>query len=71
MAKVMLVDDLTFTRLMQKDILEPAGHEIIAQAQNGVQAVEKYKELMEAGNKPDVVIMDITMPEKWIRTPKS
>ncbi len=63
MAKVMLVDDLTFTRLMQKDILEPAGHEIIAQAQNGVQAVEKYKELMEAGNKPDVVIMDITMPE--------
>ncbi len=63
MAKVMLVDDLTFTRLMQKDILEPAGHQVVEEAQNGLEAIEKYKKLMAEGNKPDVVIMDITMPE--------
>ncbi|MEN3042454.1 MAG: chemotaxis protein CheY [Fervidobacterium sp.] len=58
MAKVLVVDDAAFMRMMLKDILTKAGHEVIGEAANGVEAVEKYKEL-----KPDVVTMDITMPE--------
>lgn len=58
MARVLVVDDAAFMRMMLKDILTKAGHEVIGEAANGVEAVEKYKEL-----KPDVVTMDITMPE--------
>lgn len=58
MARVLVVDDAAFMRMMLKDILTKAGHEIVGEAANGVEAVEKYKEL-----KPDVVTMDITMPE--------
>ncbi len=58
MAKVLIVDDAAFMRMMLKDILTKAGHEVVGEAANGVEAVEKYKEL-----KPDVVTMDITMPE--------
>lgn len=58
MARVLVVDDAAFMRMMLKDILSKAGHEIVGEAANGVEAVEKYKEL-----KPDVVTMDITMPE--------
>ncbi|PHJ14104.1 chemotaxis protein CheY [Fervidobacterium sp. SC_NGM5_G05] len=58
MAKVLVVDDAAFMRMMLKDILTKAGHEVVGEAANGVEAVEKYKEL-----KPDVVTMDITMPE--------
>jgi len=58
MARVLVVDDAAFMRMMLKDILTKAGHEVVGEAANGVEAVEKYKEL-----KPDVVTMDITMPE--------
>lgn len=60
MAKtVLVVDDAAFMRIKLKDILGKNGYEVIAEAQNGVEAVERYKE-----KKPDIVTMDITMPEK-------
>lgn len=55
--RVLLVDDALFMRTTLKKILEGASFEVIGEAENGAQAVEKYGEL-----KPDVVFMDITMP---------
>lgn len=59
MAKVLIVDDAAFMRMMIKDILTKNGYEVAGEAENGVVAVAKYGEL-----KPDLVLMDITMPEK-------
>lgn len=59
MARVLIVDDAAFMRMMLKDILNKNGFEVVGEAVNGADAVEKYKELQ-----PDVVTMDITMPEK-------
>lgn len=56
--RVLIVDDAVFMRMKLRDILEKNGYEVIAEAQNGVEAVEKYKQ-----EKPDLVTMDITMPE--------
>ncbi len=55
---IMIVDDAAFMRMMLKDILTKNGFNVIGEAENGVQAVEKYSEL-----NPDLVLMDITMPE--------
>ncbi|SDJ72230.1 response regulator [Sediminibacillus albus] len=57
--KILIVDDAAFMRMMIKDILSKNGFEVVGEAQDGAQAVEKYKELS-----PDLVTMDITMPEK-------
>ena len=60
MAKSILIcDDAAFMRMMIKDILTKNGYEIAGEAENGAKAVEKYNE-----TKPDLVLMDITMPEK-------
>ena len=59
MAKILVVDDAAFMRMMIKDILTKNGYEVAGEAENGVVAVSKYTEL-----KPDLVLMDITMPEK-------
>lgn len=56
--RILIVDDAAFMRMMIKDILTKNGYEIVGEAQDGAQAVEKYKELT-----PDLVTMDITMPE--------
>lgn len=56
--KVMLVDDASFMRMMLKNILVGAGYEVAGEAENGAKAVQLYKTL-----KPDLVIMDIIMPE--------
>ena len=58
MAKIMICDDAAFMRMMIKDILTKNGYEIAAEAENGAVAVEKYSEA-----KPDLVLMDITMPD--------
>ena len=58
MARVLIVDDAAFMRMMLKDILEKNGYEIAGEAGNGQIAVEMYNI-----EKPDVVTMDITMPE--------
>jgi len=55
---VLIVDDAAFMRLMIKDILTKNGYNVVGEAENGVAAIEKYKEL-----NPDLVTMDITMPE--------
>jgi len=59
MAKnILICDDAAFMRMMIKDILTKNGYNIAGEAENGVKAIEKYAEL-----KPDLVLMDITMPE--------
>ena len=58
MKRVMVCDDAAFMRMMIKDILVKNGYEIAAEAENGLKAVEQYP-----GAKPDLVLMDITMPE--------
>lgn len=57
--KVMIVDDAAFMRMMIRRILESAGHEVVGEAVDGVDAIDKYTQL-----KPDLVTMDITMPNK-------
>lgn len=57
MAKILVVDDAAFMRMMLKDILTKLGHEV-TEASNGQEAVAKYNEV-----KPALVTMDITMPE--------
>ena len=60
MAKnILICDDAAFMRMMIKDILVKNGYNIAGEAENGLKAVEKYAE-----TKPDLVLMDITMPEK-------
>jgi len=56
---VLIVDDAAFMRMMIKDILEKNGYNVVGEAENGNIAVEKYQELT-----PDLVTLDITMPEK-------
>lgn len=56
--RIMIVDDAIFMRMKLKDILEKNGYEVVAEAQNGADAIEKYK-----AERPDIVTMDITMPE--------
>jgi len=58
LAKILVVDDTMFMRMMLKEILSKEGHEVIGEAGNGMEAVDKYKQL-----RPDLVTMDITMPE--------
>jgi len=55
---ILLVDDAAFMRMMLKDILTKNGYSVVGEAENGAKAIEKYKEL-----KPQLVILDITMPE--------
>lgn len=57
-AKILIVDDAIFMRRMLGDILKEAGHEIVGEAVNGREAIEKYRKV-----RPDVVTMDIIMPE--------
>lgn len=59
MAKnILIVDDAAFMRMMIKDILTKNGYNVVGEAENGMKAFEKYNELH-----PDLVLMDITMPE--------
>ena len=59
MARVLVVDDAMFIRHIIGELLKQHGHEVVGGAANGVEAVERYREL-----KPDVTTLDITMPEK-------
>lgn len=57
MATIMVVDDAAFLRAMLKEILVQGGHEVITEAADGQEAIEKYRTF-----RPDLVTMDITMP---------
>ncbi|SEN32353.1 response regulator [Paenibacillus sp. OV219] len=56
--RILVVDDAAFMRMMIRDILTKNGYEVVGEAQDGAQAIEKFKEF-----KPDLITMDITMPE--------
>ena len=56
--KVLIADDATFMRMMIKSIITKQGYEVVGEAENGKQAVDLYFETT-----PDLVTMDITMPE--------
>ena len=56
--RILLVDDAAFMRQIQKDVFTKAGHQIVGEAVDGIQAVEQYKAIS-----PDIVIMDIVMPK--------
>ncbi len=56
--RVLVCDDAIFMRTMISDILSGAGYEVVGEAETGVQAIERYRDL-----KPDLVTMDIVMPD--------
>lgn len=58
MSKIMIVDDAAFMRITIKNMLKKSAHTVVGEAENGKAAVERYREL-----NPDIVTMDITMPE--------
>lgn len=58
MIKVLIVDDAAFMRVAIRTMLEKRGFEIVGEAENGAEGFKKYQLL-----KPDIVTMDITMPE--------
>ena len=59
MKKVLIADDASFMRQMIRDIIEPEGWEVVGEASDGVDVVDKFKKLH-----PDVVMMDIVMPKR-------
>ena len=59
MARILVVDDAAFMRKMVSDALVKGGHEVVGEAGNGVEALERFQEL-----KPELTTLDITMPEK-------
>jgi two-component system chemotaxis response regulator CheY len=58
LTKLLIVDDAAFMRLSIKKMLEKHDYEVVAEAANGIEAIAKYKRF-----KPDLVTMDVTMPE--------
>ncbi|MEG6584768.1 response regulator [Dendrosporobacter sp. 1207_IL3150] len=58
MKRVLIVDDAAFIRLALRNMLEKNGFDVVAEAENGAIAIQKFKEYQ-----PDLVTMDITMPE--------
>lgn len=58
MANILIVDDAAFMRMVMKDIVKEMGHNVVAEASNGLEAVKLYSQVQ-----PDLVTMDITMPE--------
>src|SRR5437899_12568362 len=59
MARVMITDDSEAIRMVLRDILDIGHHELVAEATNGFEAVEKFNE-----TKPDVMLLDMAMPKK-------
>jgi len=59
MARVLVVDDAAFMRKMLSDALASGGHEVVGEANNGAEAVERFQQL-----RPELTTLDITMPEK-------
>jgi two-component system chemotaxis response regulator CheY len=59
MARVLIVDDAAFMRKVLGDALASGGHEVVGQAANGAEAVERFQQL-----RPELTTLDITMPEK-------
>lgn len=58
-ARVLIADDASFMRQMIREIIEPDGFEVVAEAGDGVEAAEQYE-----ASQPDIVTMDIVMPKR-------
>jgi two-component system, chemotaxis family, chemotaxis protein CheY len=58
MARILIVDDTRFMRETLTGIIQKANHEVVGEAENGLEAILLYRKI-----KPDLVTMDITMPE--------
>jgi two-component system chemotaxis response regulator CheY len=56
-SRILIADDLSFMRMIQREILTARGYQVVGEASDGREAVDKYQTL-----KPDLVILDITMP---------
>jgi len=59
MARILVADDASFMRQLIREIVEEAGHQVVAEASDGVEAIEQFKK-----HHPDVVTMDIVMPRR-------
>ena len=59
MARILVADDASFMRQIIREILESDGHQIVAEASDGIQAVEEWKK-----HHPELVTMDIVMPRR-------
>ncbi len=59
MARILVADDASFMRQMIREIVEGEGHQVVAEASDGIEAVEQFKK-----HHPDVVTMDIVMPRR-------
>ena len=59
MKRILVADDASFMRQMIRDIIEPEGYEVVGEASDGVEVLEKFKELQ-----PDLTMMDIVMPKR-------
>ena len=59
MARILVADDAAFMRQMIREIVEAEGHEVVAEASDGVEAVDQFK-----AHHPDLVTMDIVMPRR-------
>ncbi|CAG7618487.1 Chemotaxis protein CheY [Paenibacillus solanacearum] len=58
MKKILIVDDSLFMRMMLKNVIQELGYETVAEGSNGLEALTLYER-----HKPDLVTLDITMPE--------
>lgn len=58
MARLLICDDAAFMRLTLKKIVEEAGHHVVAEAEDGAECIQRYREWA-----PDLILMDITMPD--------
>jgi two-component system chemotaxis response regulator CheY len=59
MARILVADDASFMRQMIREIVESEGHEVVAEASDGVEAIDEFK-----NHHPDIVTMDIVMPRR-------
>ena len=59
MKRILVADDASFMRQMIRDIVEPEGYQVVGEASDGVEVVERFRELA-----PDLVMMDIVMPKR-------
>lgn len=59
MARIMIAEDSSATRLMLRDSLEIAHHEIVAEAKDGIETIEKF-----IATNPDILLLDVAMPKK-------
>ncbi|NTV51552.1 MAG: response regulator [Candidatus Firestonebacteria bacterium] len=57
-SRILIVDDASFMRMMLRNILTSHGHTIVAEAENGLKAIEAYQQ-----SKPDIMLIDLIMPE--------